>query len=165
MAPTTPDLSTAHPSTPSSTSFPNRVGPSSNGDTPPRPNTVASPSQRICHLKKKERKAYPKEEETYLRRESTMLLHFYCFAGHSAVVGAEGKRRRSQSRLPCFRLLSWWRVNPRAASGGGGVEKTRCHCFRNPEAFQHCSRGCTVPDSILGLFCNFKLFNVIFIYF
>jgi len=84
-------------------SLPDRAGPSSSSNTPPRPNTAASPSQRICHLKKKEREADPKEEETDLRRrESTVLLRFCCFAGHGIAAGAERKRRRSQTRLPCF---------------------------------------------------------------
>ena len=40
--PTTPDLSAAHPSTPSSASLPNLAGPTNNNDTPPRHNTTTS---------------------------------------------------------------------------------------------------------------------------
>jgi hypothetical protein len=77
-APTAPDLSAAHPSTPSPASLPDRARPSSGACTPPRPNTAASPSQRICHLKK-EREADPKEEETDLRRETDLLVVFWVF--------------------------------------------------------------------------------------
>jgi len=60
-------------------------------------------------------------------------------------VGRQRRRRRSRSTslLPSSAAARGFhrrrRVNPRAA-----------HCFCDPEAFQHCSRGCTVPDSILG---------------
>jgi hypothetical protein len=64
---------------------------------------MASPSQRICHLKKKKREGDPKEEEIDLRRrESIVLLHFCCFAGHGVAADAKRKKRISQSRLPCF---------------------------------------------------------------
>jgi hypothetical protein len=145
--PTTPYLSAAHPSIPSSASLLDRAGPSNSSDTPPRPNTATSPSQRICHLKK-EREADPKEEETDLRwRESTMLLCFCCFAGHDVVADAERKRRRSQSRLPCF---------PVAFAAARGEDA--------PPLFLKCQKSSQHYFEFRGVyFVNFKWFNVIFV--
>jgi hypothetical protein len=135
-APTGPDLSATHPSTPSSTSLPDRARPSSSSDTPPRPNTTASPSQRIYHLKKKEREADPKQEEIDLRRrESTVLLRFCCFTGHGVVAGAERKRRRSQSRLPCFPVTFAAARESTRRQWRWRMEGTRRHCSYRSRRF------------------------------
>jgi len=61
--PTTPDLSAAHPSTPSSTSLPDRAGPSSSSDTPPRPNTTASPHSVSAIWRRRREKQIQKRKE------------------------------------------------------------------------------------------------------
>jgi len=116
VMPTASDLAAAHPSTPSSASLPDWAEPFSSSDTPPRPNTAASPSQRICYMKK-EREADPKEEETYLRmRESIVLLRFLLFCKSQRRRRCKREKEKkpiSTALFPgCFRSDAWIHAPP-----------------------------------------------------
>jgi hypothetical protein len=116
VMPTASDLAAAHPSTPSSASLPDWAEPFSSSDTPPRPNTAASPSQRICYMKK-EREADPKEEETYLRmRESIVLLCFLLFCKSQRRRRCKREKEKkpiSTALFPgCFRSDAWIHAPP-----------------------------------------------------
>ena len=68
----------------------------------------------------------------------------------------KGKGKEAEPDPPVFRPFSRWRVNPRAANGGGAWEDAPPLFLRFQKDFP------AIPGVFRGCFCNFKLFNVIF---
>jgi hypothetical protein len=70
--------------------------------------------------------------------------------GHHRRQGREEEKKLSKTHL----FLEFFAAahEPTRRQWRRLVGETRRHCFRDPKAFQHCSYGCTIPDSILGLF-------------
>jgi len=96
----------------------------------------------------------PKEPDLRKIKSTACVVAFLCcYAGHGVVGVAEEKRRRSQFRPAVF------------PADAPPVTVARCSTRR------HCSSTvAAIPEVFLcnswsfgGLFCKFKLFNVIFI--
>jgi len=102
-----------------------------------------------------------KEGEADLKKERTgsFACVFECFAGNGAAHGRlEDEEGRKPSRISPRPWISRWRVNPRAASGGG---VWRRHAATAPQFLRASS---TVPDFLGNFLVIFRCLNMYLIF-